>query len=154
MSALSRIPKLIRLLKTAGIAATQGEVDTGTNTTKFVNPTTLKGMTGNLSTPDFESAEQTVTVDTLLDVAHSLSAIPGLWQIVMRCTTAEHGYAQNDEVVLHYSHSSADQGVTFSVDATNMTVVQASAIQVHVQSTLNMLAITTTSWRWIMRAWK
>jgi len=111
-------------------------------------------MTGNLSTPDFESAEQTVAFDTLLDVAHSLGVIPGLWQIVMRCTTADSGYAQNDEAITHFSHSTGDQGFTFSVDATNMTVVQASSIGVIDQSTLNNAGITVTSWRWIMRAWK
>jgi len=153
MSAVSRIPGLLRKLKGLFAAASQAEVDAGAVTGKFVSPSTLAGMTGNMSTPDFVSTEQTVAADTLLDVAHSLGAIPSLWQIVMRCTTAADGYAQNDEIVPHVSHSTGDQGVTFSVDATNMTVVQASQILLLDQGTFNVAA-ATTNYRWIMRAWK
>lgn len=106
------------------------------------------------ATPDFTSAEQTVTVDTLLDVAHSLGAVPTLWQIVLRCTTNDQNFLAGDEVIMNVSGATADLGITFSVDATNMTVVQGAAITVHNQSTFNLANITTSSWRWVMRAWK
>lgn len=111
------------------------------------------GRGRGLAIPDFTSAEQTVTADTLLDVAHGLGVVPPLWQIVLRCTTADLNYAQNDEVVINASNASVDRGITFSVDATNMTVVQGQAIEIHDQSSFNIAAITVTSWRYIMKAW-
>lgn len=109
-----------------------------------------------LGTPDFESAEQTVTVDTLLTVAHGLSAIPNLAHIILRCTTAANNYSQNDEIVysaLGPGSGAADQGITTFVDGTNVGIVQGVSIVVHDKSTFNISVITTSNYRWIIRAW-
>ena len=107
-----------------------------------------------LPTPDFTSAEQTVALDTLLDVAHSLGAVPTLWQIVMRCKTANLNYAVGDEVVPHLYHDgNTDANVVFSVDATNMTVVSGGIMTLLDQSSKNAANITVGSWKWVMRAW-
>ena len=107
-----------------------------------------------LPAPDFTSAEQTVALDTLLDVAHSLGAVPSLWSIVMRCKTANLNYAAGDEVVPHFYHDgNVDAMVVFSVDATNMTVVQGGILTLIDQSSKNVANITVGSWKWVMRAW-
>ena len=113
------------------------------------------GLAGLPITPDFESAEQTVGVDTVLDVAHSLGEIPGFVQVVMRCKTAQHGFSINDEMPLgQHSGYSADAGVTIYSDATNVTVVQGDGIQMIADDDLNLTGITDGSWRWVVRAWK
>lgn len=139
----------------AGLAeiATQTEVDAGTDDTRLLTPKKIADMTGNLTTADFVSAEQTVTADTVLDVAHSLGAVPTLVQVILRCKTTEHGYAANDEVEWTTDTRGTDDGTTIARDATNVTIVQGVQIVIHSQSTLNHVAITVGNWRWIVRAW-
>lgn len=106
--------------------------------------------------PDFTSTDQTVTADTVLDVAHSLSAKPRLVQVGLKCTTDNLGYvaSTNDEVIFtDASTFSTDTGVTIFADATNVTIVQAAAIPLVDASSLNTASITVTSWRWVVRAW-
>jgi len=106
-----------------------------------------------LPRPDFTSTDQTVTLDTLLDVAHSLSAVPTLFTVTLKCTTNQHGYVASDEI-LPPPKAGADTGITSQADGTNIVIVQGLSIPVHVQSTLNDANITTTSWRWVVRCWK
>ena len=114
------------------------------------------GGSGLPTTPDFESAEQTVAVDTTLSVAHSLGEIPGLWMIIARCKTAEHGYSIGDELIpFNPSDTGAsDRGVNFSVEASNMLVQQGALITMLSQATKNLVTMTVGSWKWVMRAWK
>ena len=108
--------------------------------------------------PDFTSSQQSVDVDTILPVPHGLGVKPTLVRVSMICTTDNQGYvaATFDEVInVGFGAQSVggDGGVTIFVDATNVTLVQGSAIVVHVVSTFNIGNITTSSWRWIVRAW-
>ena len=104
--------------------------------------------------PNFASAEQTVTIDTILDVAHGLGAIPTLVMLILRCTTANLGYSQNDEIIIYTTGGEVpDKNIVVFSDATNVTIVQSSAFQLLDFSTLNNATPTTTSWRWVVRAW-
>lgn len=110
-----------------------------------------------LAFPDFTSAEQTVAINTLLTVAHSLGQIPNLTQLVLRCTTGDLGYNANDEAVVNAAQgATVDQGYTLIVDATNFLLEQSAAIIIIARSSTihDTEAITTTSWRWVIRAWK
>lgn len=109
---------------------------------------TLSGIT-----PDFTSAEQTITVDSQLDVAHSLGGIPSLFQVILRCKTANLGYGVGDEILLPNVSEAADIGATAFADSTNVSIVTSASIQVISASTFNSGSITTTSWRYIIRAW-
>lgn len=138
---------------------TQGDAEAGTATAeKIWSAQRVKQAIAalppsGLAAPDFTSSEQTVTASTLLNVAHSLGAVPTHWSVVLRCKTTQIGYSVGDEVVTHHTVA-ADQGMSFSVDATNMTVVQGSAIAIKDQVTpFNTVAITAASWKWVMRAW-
>ena len=109
------------------------------------------------ATWDFTSSQQTVTVDTALDVAHGLSGKPARWQVTLLCTTDNIGYVAStaDEVLYPgqpTSLGSTDQGISVFADATNITIVQGVTIGLIDASTFNGAAITTSSWRWIVRA--
>jgi len=108
-------------------------------------------------TPDFESTEQTVALDTQLDVAHSLGAKPTFVQAFMRCTTANLGFGVGDEIFLSHlgGHlNTPDEGVTLFVDTTNVSLVQGLQIRLIDPATLNNALVTPGSWRWVVRAWK
>ena len=108
-----------------------------------------------LPPPDFESADQTVAVDTELDVAHGLGKRPSLVQIVLKCTTAEIGFSIDDEVIVNLAQSTtADRSYTIFTDATNVSIVQGAGILLIGRSTLNTATLTPGSWRWVVRAWK
>lgn len=109
---------------------------------------------GALGAPDFTSSEQTVTLDTVLDVAHSLGAVPALFQVVLRCKTAQEGYAVGDEMIMaSYTGTAVDRGVTVASDATNVTITTGDQIEFVSQSTKNLALITAASWKWVVRAW-
>lgn len=103
----------------------------------------------------FTSSEQTVAVDTVLDVPHGLGAIPSLVQVRLRCKTADVGYSVGDEIVVSSGPVDLvnDRGWTVQTDATNVTILQGAAIPVINQGSLNGSSITVGSWRWIVKAW-
>lgn len=139
----------------------QAEAEAGTTTTERVWTALRVAQAiaalapAVLPAPNFTSAEQTVTANTVLDVAHSLGAVPTLWSIVLRNKTADDGYSVGDEVVPHFYHDgNSNTNFMFSVDATNMTVVQGSAtLQIMSLSTKNVVNMTAANWKWVMRAW-
>jgi hypothetical protein len=92
----------------------------------------------------------------LLNVAHGLGAIPTLIQVVLRCTTADLNYSQNDEVPIYATHmsASADKGMNVGADSTNVFIVQGVNINLLDKTGFNDASVTTTSWRWVVRAWK
>lgn len=113
----------------------------------------VDGRTG-IGTPSFTSSEQTVTVDTKLDVAHGLGAAPLLVHVVLRCKTTDAGYSVGDEISYSTNEmSTSDAGATIATDATNVSIVQGAAIQVHGKSSFNNTTLTTANWRWVVRAW-
>lgn len=116
---------------------------------------TIGGGAGLPTTPDFESSEQTVATDTLLTIAHSLSEIPGLVHVVLRCKTADAGYDVNDEISWGTTgHSSADQGHCIVADDTNIEIIQAATIIATDKSTFNTTGLTTTRFKWVVKCWK
>jgi hypothetical protein len=49
--------------------------------------------------------------------------------------------------------AAADNGITVAANATNVVIVQGDGISFHDLSTFNEAAITTSKWKWIVRAW-
>jgi len=107
-----------------------------------------------LPSPDFTSSDQTITVDSLLNVAHGLGALPTLVRLALKCTTANAGYAIDDEIQMPGLMEGIDGGLTTFADATNVGVVTATVVTVIDKGTFNSINITTTSWRYVVRAWK
>jgi len=111
---------------------------------------------GGLPAPDFTSAEQTVTADTLLEVAHSLSVRPSHMEVALRCTTANGGYSIGDEFIFPdcgVGAGAGDESAMYGRDATNVFIVQAVQLAVTDKGTFNRVVLTLTSWRWVVRAW-
>jgi hypothetical protein len=141
--------------------ATQDEVDTGTDTTRYVSPATLANTT--VFSQAFVSTEQTITSAGALTVAHSLSAAPTLLQIRLICKTAQLGYSIGDEVMLQMGSNAVFESTAFSMgisivpDATNLNVRYGANSQVFniTNKTTGLYSpITNINWKLIMRAWK
>ena len=110
--------------------------------------------------PDFESTEQTITTGTNTAVAHSLGSIPKLCSYVLRCLTAELGYAVNDEVIAPlFNYPVNNEGISMYTNATNVGFVVGSNANVRVHnrtggSVGTESAITLANWRVVLRAWR
>lgn len=109
---------------------------------------------GRLPAPDFQSSEQTVTLDTLLNVAHGFGARPALWTVYLRCTSTANNYTVGDELLTFRNAAAVDAGVTYFSDTTNISVVQGSTIFIHDKTSFDNAAITVGNYRWIVRAWR
>ncbi len=104
--------------------------------------------------PDYDSGEQTVSTDTRLTLAHGLGAIPRRIEIFLRCKTPTQGYLVNQEVPMFDGSQTTDGGIVVARDATNIEIIQGADISLLGRTTFNKGFITTSSWRWVVRAWK
>jgi hypothetical protein len=102
-------------------------------------------------TESYDSGEQTIAFDSSLTVAHSLSGVPKLVQVYIKCKSAENGYAVDDLVTTN-SSGDADFGSTAAADATNIQIATGVGVRVVNQTTFNNITITAASWRYIIRA--
>ena len=107
-----------------------------------------------LPAPDFISAEQTMTVNTVLEIAHSLGAVPTLVLVFGRCKIAEIGYSINDEVPMNHALRGTSDGSNISYDATNITVVQDAAMLFINQTTFAHNNITLANWKLVTKIWR
>jgi len=132
--------------------ATTAETQTGSDTTRTVTPAGLKGAL--LFSKSFLSADQTVTANSVLNVAHGLAVKPVFVRLSLKCTTTELNYAVNDEIEYNqFTYSGVGYVQTVS-DATNVTIIITGAnVGVMNKSTQTMTSITTANWRWVVRAW-
>ena len=103
----------------------------------------------------FESAEQALA--TTVDVAHGLGAVPWGMRAIIRCKTADLGYAVNDEVdVTAVRHTSGLVIHAAGADATNAfwRISSLPGLQLPNKATpATVAAITPASWRLVFRAW-
>lgn len=109
-----------------------------------------------LPLPDFVSAQQTVSADTLLEVPHGFGAKPTLFLGLLVCTTADLGFSVGNEFSVSElgEVGGIDTGAIVYADATNISVIQGQSITVFNKSTFNYAAITLASWRWVFKAWR
>lgn len=134
--------------------ASQAEAEAGTENTKTMTPLRAKQSKDYWA---YESAEQTVTVDTLITLAHGLSAAPTRVSIALRCKTTELGYAVGDEIIdsqhggIVLNIGGEEAGISKTVDATNIKIRQGSKIFVF-DASFNSAAITPANWKWVVRA--
>lgn len=114
------------------------------------------GIVDRFPKPDFTSTLQTVTVNTLLDVAHGLGAIPSHFKVYLVANTATaQGYSDLDRIELQAIQSAiGDDGVDASADATNITLVQGNPLTLADQTTFNGENIITSQYNWLVLAWK
>jgi hypothetical protein len=101
------------------------------------------------------SSEQTITTSSLLTVAHGLSALPKIVRSVLRCKTAELGYAIGDEVdITSVGNHNSGWSANTAANATNLYwSLGASGPRVNNKSTFAESAITAGNWRLVFYAW-
>lgn len=110
----------------------------------------------------YESAEQTITQAGSLTLAHGLGARPKLVRYYLKCKTAEHGWAVNDEIdltSLTQATQSSDRawGLISWDDATNIYVRYGDnnigQFFVYRRDTGYQVGATNANWRLIIRAY-
>lgn len=114
------------------------------------------GDAAGIFTESFESAEQTITVGSATTVAHGLAGVPTMTDVIMRCKTAEGGYAIGDEFSLRASQDGTNmRGVSAVADATNIVIVVASSHdRIANKGTGAAFVFTPANWRLVARAWR
>ena len=104
----------------------------------------------------YVSTAQTITSAGLLTLAHGFGAAPSGLACRLRCQTAEHGWAVNDEMAAELSPSGAPKVNSIWADATNVYVRfsnTASCFNGGNKSTGSAAELTNANWRLIVRAW-
>lgn len=104
---------------------------------------------------EFISAEQTITFNSLLTVAHELGVKPKILQVVRICKTAEDGWAVGDEIIMQSADFGGTDyyGSTIGSDATNVYITTGANITGHIKSTGAGALTVAANWRYIVRAW-
>lgn len=132
--------------------ATTAETQTGSDATRGVTPAGLKGAL--LFSKGFESSAQNVVPNSSLNVPHGLGAVPKMFQVVLRCSTAELGYSVGDEVFCNFLYVSGVSVIQASVDATNV-IINYTGSNTRVLNKITQVdsTITAASWKFVARAW-
>lgn len=108
-----------------------------------------KNSTSNAAIEFSITTGQTVTADTTLTVAHSLSAKPQVVIPILVCGTADLGYSAGDWVHPFASlDNTGDKGITVWADSTNVNIEQGNLIQIISQTSQNVEDITVGNWTW------
>jgi len=103
-------------------------------------------------TSTYTSAEQTITFDSVLQVAHGLAVRPHMIQVWLICKTTELGWAVDDQVLAEGLGGSSDFGFVVQADTTNVEIITGLGVRVIDQSTLNAATITAANWKYIVKA--
>ena len=123
-------------------------------------PSTIQGIGGRVFVDPqvFTSATQTITSGGALTLAHGLPFVPQNFDIILTCTTAEHGYSIGDiQSVTSCPDFTNNRGASIRSNATNLVIRYASSGTVfNVLNATNGIAagITNGSWNATFRARK
>lgn len=122
---------------------------------------TPSGGGGGVFSEFFESAEQTITTNGILTLAHGLSAEPTLLQALVICKTAEAGYGIGNKLVMSNGFGPLGSGdssrnINMFADSTNVEVKYANDTSVFAVANKisgNFGTLDNANWRLIIRAW-
>ncbi|MFA6961188.1 MAG: hypothetical protein WC205_10585 [Opitutaceae bacterium] len=134
-------------LEVAGNTVTTGSATVGS---------LVVGTSAILSVGKFESAEQTVpTTGNTVTIAHGLGGMPVFVTVVLRCKTAEFGWAVGDEIMLNsVTMDSVNLGITTGVNDTSIKLTVTGNIYLHKFDTAAKFAPTSANWKLVFRAWR
>lgn len=141
--------------RVAGVArSTQATAGTWTSAPSLVQGSGGHALKGLSASNRFVSAEQTITGNSVLNVAHGLGFVPSMVRVTLRCKTAEFNYVADDEVEVNYNYGPGVQYTSVASNATNVSIIlQGAQPTVLNKSTQALQNITLANWRWVVRAW-
>lgn len=120
---------------------------------ELLNPA---GGTGAL-TAGFQSAELTITANSVASAAHGLGGIPTFFAAYIKCKIAELGYSVDDLVIFYDDDGTSITGPAGFADATNVGVPIPSAGSLAVyrkDSTHDSALITNANWKVVLVAYR
>jgi len=144
----------LNLLAAGGAAANDILMFDGTNWVKVTPGISLSSAAINIGVMSANGINTTVHT-----FAHGLGTIPkNVYAVLVNTSSAEAGYATNDEVAIHSFRDTGDGNpvIAVSADATNITVccVSAASLEVPHKSTAAQTSITESQWKPKVYAWK
>ena len=105
----------------------------------------------------YVSPQQTIAAGGALSLTHGLGELPKIVTAVLVCTTAEHGYSINDQVIVGYGpQNTVDNGIAVIIGTTAVDVkfgAAASSLRVLHKTAGTNQGITNASWRLVIRAY-
>lgn len=131
----------------------------------WASPTVDTTHSGSAHMVKFTSSDLTITSAGALTLAHGLGSKPFGIQVILKCTTADNGYALNEEVVdsptgrqvVSVALAAAGTGYALKIDATNIYVrfgsLATNCISILDDDAGTMAVLPNTSWAFIVRAW-
>jgi len=99
----------------------------------------------------FESAEQTITTNSLASVSHGLGRVPQDAQVVIRCKTAEFSYSIGDEVTFNTSNGADYVAPNLFVNSTTIGMAVRTLTIIPKDTTSSHANITVGNWRIVFR---
>ena len=127
----------------------------GVGTDNYMRPATPLQALRAVINAGFESAQQTITMNSNLTIAHGLGVQPKLITAALININTELGYTAGQEVEININTSSSSGtsgGITVRPDSTNLNVRFGNAISIH-GATSGISTINAANWKLVMRAW-
>ena len=103
----------------------------------------------------FTSAQQDLTSNSLLTIAHGLGVKPSSIRITMVCVSAIHGYSVGDVVehsTITADSATAGRGLCVSSDATNVYLAFQTANPMVDKATFADRDSDNPHWKWVVEA--
>lgn len=103
---------------------------------------------------EFESVETSIPAENIeVSAVHGLGVVPKLAQTVIRCKTAEWGYAIGDEIPLANDRDDSSRGLSIWQNASTLGMVYDGSINVVRRDTPGTEPITPARWKVVFKAW-
>ena len=136
----------IFIAATTAVARTAlGSGSTGDALFLSATPAAAQVILGTPFTKSYLSAAQTVTTAGGLTLAHGLGEIPKLISVTLTCLVAESGYSIGDVLIVNPQVVSVGQGLTCTIDATNLSIRFSSGASVFAVNHKTSGTVTNTN---------
>lgn len=101
----------------------------------------------------YASAEQTITAQSTITLAHGLGYVPKEVDVRIRCKTTQYNWPVGAEIPAGWHGIFYNEGVCVGMDATNIYLVTGNALSIlHNGGTFNYSNITPANWRYVVKA--
>lgn len=128
----------------------------GVGADNYMRPATPLQALRSVLNAGFLSAQQVITMNSTLTIAHGLGVKPLLYAAALINVNTELGYNPGEEVEINIgtnTSSGTSGGLTIKPDATNLNVRIGNAINIHPWPSGTINIINAANWRLVLRAW-